>query len=72
MKIITEGELPETRPIRTTCRSCRTLFEFTPAEATRVSDQRDGDYYRVTCPLPGCHKEVTVSVQLAYPPRPPA
>ena len=57
MKIITPGRLPDLIEIRATCNHCKTVFEFTPREATLRSDQRDGDYYEVHCPL--CGKVVT-------------
>lgn len=58
MKIITPGRLPDFIEIRAACINCGTVFEFTPKEATRQSDQRDGDYYyEIPCPL--CGKVVT-------------
>ena len=57
MKIITPGRIPENIEIRATCNHCKTVFEFTPKEATIRSDQRDGDYYEVCCPM--CVKLVT-------------
>lgn len=60
MKIITKGELPDTKPYRATCRKCSTVFEFFRGEAVYESDQRDGDFLRITCPLSGCKESVTV------------
>lgn len=57
MKIITPGRLPDLIEIRAACSNCGTVFEFTPKEATRQSDQRDGGYYEIPCPL--CGKVVT-------------
>lgn len=59
MKIIQRGHLPENVPVRLTCRRCHTLFEFEVREATYTSDQREGDYYHIACPL--CSRQCFVS-----------
>lgn len=51
VKIIERGQEPELQPMRCRCNHCRTLFEFTALEAQYVSDQRDGDAYKVGCPV---------------------
>lgn len=56
MKIIKEGKLPEKKTYKTSCSNCGTEFEFKQEEAEFVSDQRDGDYLKIHCPLPGCAK----------------
>lgn len=58
VKIIEKGEVPELQPLRCRCTHCRTLFEFMPLEAKFVSDQRDGDAYRINCPT--CTRECWV------------
>ncbi len=51
MRIIKEGSTPGTRPIVMDCFNCETLFEFLEAEAEYIGDQRDGDFYRLKCPV---------------------
>jgi RNase P subunit RPR2 len=57
MKIIKEGLIPEEVVYRTTCTKCDTEFEFSEKEAKVTSDQRDGDYVSIPCPL--CKNECT-------------
>lgn len=68
MRIIKEGKIPEEQEIKATCRYCGTQFAFYRKEATYISDQRDGDYLDIQCPL--CKKSVTASIvvpsQLTY------
>ena len=66
MKIITEGVLPESFVYRTTCRRCRTEFEFTRAEAQFHDDQRDGAFVSIDCPK--CHDHCYVQERLGRPP----
>ena len=66
MKIIERGTDPKTVPIRATCNHCRTVFEFHPIEAKYNSDQRDGDFYSIDCPV--CKRTVTKNASRgAYP-----
>jgi RNase P subunit RPR2 len=51
MKIIERGHLPEQKPYRVTCGTCRTIFEFEQREAKVTRDQRDGDYVSIACPV---------------------
>lgn len=51
MKIIQRGVIPEEREYQVACPKCKTIFEFKHAEATYNSDQRDGDYLSICCPL---------------------
>lgn len=50
MKIIRQGQIPEERIIRKSCKRCKTLFEFPLKEAKRTFDQRDGDFTTIKCP----------------------
>jgi hypothetical protein len=59
VKIIEKGVLPEKQPLRCRCNHCKTLFEFTPLEAQYVNDQRDGDAYKIDCPV--CQRECWIS-----------
>lgn len=49
MKVIKEGQLPETQPKKETCYNCKTKFEYVKSDVQ--SDWRDGDY--VICPSCG-------------------
>ncbi|MDC2859041.1 hypothetical protein [Delftia sp. DT-2] len=53
MKIIKQGQPPETRTYQCTCRECATVFEFEQREAKFVFDQRDGDFLQINCPVCG-------------------
>lgn len=60
MKIIQRGVLPKDKVYRTTCVNCKTIFEFSDYEATKMFDQRDGDYLIVVCPVceQKCYKDM--------------
>lgn len=60
MKIIEQGQIPEEKTYQCTCRNCKTVFEFKKYEARYVSDQRDGDFLTISCPI--CGREANVSV----------
>lgn len=59
-KIIKQGSLPDHEVIETTCGNCKTIFTFTVIEADAVYDQRDGDYFKISCPF--CSKFCFVSM----------
>lgn len=61
MKIIHRGERPEEKVYRATCWRCKTQVEFQRGEARYHSDQRDGDYLSVTCPV--CGGAITAAVR---------
>ena len=63
MKILQEGKLPVERIYKLHCNRCSTIFEFQQKEAKYVSDQRDGDFLEITCPLADCNKKLTVTVK---------
>lgn len=56
--ILVTGALPCLEYV-STCQSCGTKFSFMNTEATRVLDERDGNYLTIVCPLSGCGKIVT-------------
>lgn len=62
MRIIRKGKLPSNVVLQCTCRNCKTVFEFEAWEAEVVNDQREGDFFRITCPLQGCSYSNTLSV----------
>lgn len=51
MRIITKGKLPEDALYEVICQHCKTVFEFERREAKFTSDQRDGDYLIIICPV---------------------
>lgn len=53
MKIIKRGQIPENKTIRVKCNFCETEFEFQAKEAELVYDQREGDAYKIGCPVCG-------------------
>lgn len=63
MRIIKEGRIPETVEHETTCRKCSTVFAWKITEAKYQIDQRDGDFYRINCPL--CQQEAYVDARIA-------
>lgn len=60
MKIIKEGRLPRAKVYRAECNNCGTIFEFKKEEAQYTSDQRDGDFLTIGCPLPLCSRRTTI------------
>lgn len=53
MKILKMGERPEDKIHHGTCYRCHTEIEFSRSEGTITSDQREGDYVSVNCPVCG-------------------
>jgi RNase P subunit RPR2 len=53
MKIIERGTLPSEREWKAMCTNCRTRFECLESEGHVESDQREGTYLRVVCPVCG-------------------
>ncbi|MBB0100129.1 hypothetical protein [Ralstonia pickettii] len=51
MKIIERGTLPGEREWKAKCTHCGTHFEFKQREGNFHSDQRDGNYMTVGCPV---------------------
>lgn len=58
MEIIKRGKHPDEQKYDGTCRNCKTEVRFKKSEAEYVSDQRDGDFLRVRCPL--CSEYINV------------
>lgn len=61
MEIIVRGKLPEEDEYEATCYRCRTVFRFQRVEARYVSDQREGDYLSIACPV--CKAKNSVDVE---------
>jgi endogenous inhibitor of DNA gyrase (YacG/DUF329 family) len=53
MEIIKRGTLPSERQYSGTCSTCGTQVKFKEGEARFHSDQRDGDFITVDCPVCG-------------------
>lgn len=60
VKIVRRGRLPQEIEYQADCYGCKTLFTFAGVDAKFHSDQRDGDYYEIKCPV--CNEPVTVNV----------
>lgn len=57
MILITKrGTPPEQLVHEATCTHCKTEYEFTRDEAKYISDQRDGDCLKTSCPV--CKRDV--------------
>lgn len=64
MRIIKEGRDPKLGHMHiSVCGHCKTEFKWNTNEAIRVPDQRDGDFYKMACPL--CSAQVNVDARLA-------
>lgn len=62
MKIIEQGKKPLLDK-KITCLECSCQFQLeSESEAKFIADQRDGDYYEITCPQ--CHHKGTYSTSL--------
>jgi endogenous inhibitor of DNA gyrase (YacG/DUF329 family) len=59
VEILKRGTPPAEARLTRECRRCGTEFRFTRSEATFHTDQRDGDYLEIACPV--CGKPVTVA-----------
>jgi RNase P subunit RPR2 len=59
VEVVIKGNAPEDRIYRATCGHCSSLLQFKQSEATFTSDQRDGDYVSVSCPV--CNSSVNVA-----------
>jgi RNase P subunit RPR2 len=53
VKITKVGSRPEDKEYRASCRNCKSEVEFRRNEAEYISDQRDGDFLSVRCPICG-------------------
>jgi hypothetical protein len=64
MEIIRQGADPANKAITAKCRKCKTVVKFLPYEAKFVSDQREGDFYCIACPV--CKNTITADVYYGY------
>jgi uncharacterized protein with PIN domain len=53
MKIIKRGTVPEDVVYLCQCRKCKTTLEFTSKDegVKELHDPRDGNYFKITCPV---------------------
>lgn len=58
--IIKRGEVPANKIFRGFCMNCKTEVEFPRRAAKYNSDQRDGDFLSVDCPV--CNNLITARV----------
>lgn len=64
MEIIRQGADPAKEHIEAECNRCGTIIKFLPIEAKYVSDQRDGDFYQIKCPV--CPGTITKAARSGY------
>lgn len=58
IKVTKPGKLPAFDLMRGTCSHCKAEVECNRGDAEMLSDQRDGDAYKVRCPTQGCGHEI--------------
>lgn len=51
IEVIERGNLPEDQPYDATCNHCRSKLRFLRKDAKFTSDQRDGDFLTIACPV---------------------
>jgi len=64
MRILKHGKPSGDQKHVATCQGCGTKIEFLTSEAQRVTDQMDGDYWRIKCPV--CPRDITKQVPNVY------
>lgn len=57
IKIIKQGQVPAKREFVAKCINCKTEVEFLQEDGEVISDQRDGDYISIRCPM--CNHPIT-------------
>jgi hypothetical protein len=51
VEILKKGKSPLELTYDHTCKICKTRFRFAYSEGQRMSDNRDGDYLTIDCPI---------------------
>lgn len=51
IEVIRRGHLPENDQFEAECCKCKSQLRFLRSDARHTSDQRDGDFVTVTCPV---------------------
>ncbi len=59
IKIVRQGKDPRLDTMAGTCSNCKTGVECLRHECNSTSDQRDGDWYSVVCPV--CKRDITMT-----------
>jgi hypothetical protein len=72
VKIIKAGALPSERIYTHTCHHCQTLYEFQEKDAKLTSDQRDGNFLNINCPLCNSRNSVAYGSTSRWPEAPTA
>lgn len=60
MKIVKHGKPPGNQKHKLKCPNCGTKIECLTSEMKRTTDQRDGDYWSIQCPV--CPRMITKAV----------
>jgi ribosomal protein S27E len=63
MRIIKHGKPDGDQKHKIKCQGCGTVIEALTSELTRVTDQRDGDFWKIPCPV--CPRLITKQVPRA-------
>lgn len=53
IEVIKVGTVPENRRVVGTCSNCHSALRWQAKDGVDKSDQREGDYNEVTCPVCG-------------------
>jgi RNase P subunit RPR2 len=69
IKVIRRGHLPQNDQFDATCRKCHSEIQFLRSDGRFTSDQRDGDFLTVDCPV--CGDPIHVDAKKGKPPVPP-
>lgn len=59
IEVIRRGNLPENDQFDVKCNHCKSEIRFLRSDARLTSDQRDGDFLKVDCPV--CNHAVHVA-----------
>lgn len=69
IEVINRGHLPENDQFEAKCNHCKSDLRFLRSDARFTSDQRDGDFVTVDCPV--CSHAVHVASSKGRPSVPP-
>lgn len=70
IEVISRGHLPENDQFDASCHKCKSVLRFLRSDAKLTSDQRDGDFLTVPCPVCGTSVHVAANKGRPAPPRP--
>lgn len=68
IEVIRRGHLPENDQFEAVCHRCKSQLRFLRSDAKHTSDQRDGDFVTITCPV--CQSPVHAQSSSGKPPPP--